>query len=173
MQSLSPLTHHAEALAEVRAHDQVMRYRRAGVGRPLVVLRGPDDPAALWPELDAELVSRFRVFTPELPDDCDDVAAWVADFLEGVGLDRVALLAAEPCCLSALELALLDSCRVERLVLVPAGAAGETGLDGTLATTFAGVAVPLLVVRRGLAPDDALPLLRTFLEDVRHPTAVG
>lgn len=173
MQSRSPFTHPAETLAEVRAHDQVMRYRRAGVGRPVVVLRGADAGDALWPELGAELVSRFRVFTPELPDDCDDVAAWVADFLDGVGLDRVLLLAAEPCCLSALELALLDALRVERLVLVPAGAAGETGLDGTLATTFAGVSVPLLVVRRGLSSADALPLLRNFLGDVRHATAVG
>lgn len=173
MHGSSPITHPAETLAEVRAHDQVMRYRRAGVGRPLVVLRGTGDADALWPELDAELVSRFRVFAPELPDDCDDVASWVAAFLEGVGLDRVAVLAGEPRCLSALELALLDACRVERLVLVPAGSAGETGLDGTLATTFAGVSVPLLVVRRGLAAAEALPLLRNFLADVRPVTAVG
>jgi hypothetical protein len=173
MQSLTPLTHPAETLAEVRAHDQVMRYRRAGAGRPLVVLRGAGEGGALWPALDAELVSRFRVFTPELPEECDDVAAWVADFLEGVGLDRVVVLAAEPCCLSALELVLLDAFRVERLVLVPAGTAGEAGLDGTLATTIPGVAVPLLVVRRGLSSADALPLLRNFLEDVRQATAVG
>ena len=173
MQSLTPLTHPAETLAEVRAHDQVMRYRRAGAGRPLVVLRGAGEHDALWPELDAELVAHFRVFTPDLPAACDDAATFVSDFLEGVGLDRVLVLAAEPCCLSALELALLDASRVERLVLVPAGAAGETGLDGTLATTFTGVAVPLLVVRRGLSAAEALPLLRTFLDDVRHPTAVG
>jgi pimeloyl-ACP methyl ester carboxylesterase len=169
MQSLSlPPT-----LAEVRAHDQVMRYRRAGAGRPVVVLRGADDPDVLWPELDAELVSRFRVVTPELPADCEDVAAWVADFLEGVGLDRVAVLAAEPCCLSALELALLGADQVERLVLVPAGAAGETGLDGSLARTLAGVSVPLIVVRRGLAAAVALPLLRDFLQQNGHTAAVG
>jgi hypothetical protein len=173
MQSLTPLTHPAETLAEVRAHDQVMRYRRAGAGRPLVVLRGAGEGDALWPALDAALVSRVRVITPERAGECDDVAAGVADFLEGVGLDRVVVLAAEPCCLSALELVLLDAFRVERLVLVPAGTAGEAGLDGTLATTIPGVAVPLLVVRRGLSSADALPLLRNFLEDVRQATAVG
>ena len=94
------------------------------------------------------------------------MAAWVADFLEGLGLDRVAVLAAEPCCLSALELALLNAGQVERLVLVPAGAVGETGLDGTLATTLAGVSVPLIVVRRGLRrrgrapPVEAVPRAR-------------
>jgi pimeloyl-ACP methyl ester carboxylesterase len=173
MQNLSPPTQPAETLAEVRAHDQVMRYRRAGAGRPLLVLRGAGEHDALWPELDAELVAHHRVFIPELPAECDDLAAFVADFLEGLGLDRVVVLAAEPCCLSALELALLDASRVERLVLVPGGGAGETGLDGTLATTVTGAAVPLLVVRRGLSAADALPLLRTFLDDVRHPTAVG
>ena len=173
MQSLTPLTHAAETLAEVRAHDQVMRYRRAGAGRPIIVLRGADDAEALWPELDAELVSGFRVVTPELPADCEDVAAWVADFLEGVGLSRVVVLAAEPCCLSALELALLASDQVERLILVPAGAAGDSGLDGTLATTLAGVSVPLIVVRRGLSAAVALPLLRNFLQQSKHPAPVG
>jgi pimeloyl-ACP methyl ester carboxylesterase len=169
MQSLSlPST-----IAEVRAHDQVMRYRRAGAGRPVIVLRGADDPDALWPELDAELVSRFRVVTPELPADCDDVAAWVADFLEGVGLDRVVVVAAEPCCLSALELALLGADQVERLILVPAGAAGETGLDGTLARTLAGVSMPLIVVRRGLSAAVALPILRNFLQQNGPTAAVG
>jgi pimeloyl-ACP methyl ester carboxylesterase len=173
MQNLSSLTQPAETLAEVRAHDQVMRYRRAGAGRPLVVLRGAGGANGVWPELEADLASRFRVFTPELPADCDDVAAWVGDFLEGLGLDRVVLVAADPCCLPALELALLRGYQVERLVLVPAGAAGETGLDGTLATTFAGVSVPLLVVRRGLAAGEALPLLRQFLQHDRQPTTVG
>lgn len=171
MQSLSTTTHPAETLAEVRAHDQVMRYRRAGAGRPLVVLRG--GPESLWPELEADLASRFRVITPELSADCGDVAAWARDFLEGVGLDRVMLLAADPCCVAALELALLNAYQVERLVLVPSGAAGETGLDGTLATTLAGATVPLLVVRRGLAAADALPLLRNFLAHDERLTAVG
>jgi hypothetical protein len=173
MQSFSPLTTPAETLAEVRAHDQVMRYHRAGMGRPVVVLRGADDANALWPELDAELVSRFRVVTPELPAECEDVAAWVAGFLEGVGLDRVVVLAAESCCLSALELALFNAYLVERLVLIPAGAVSETGLDGTLATTLAGVPVPLIVVRRGLSAAVALPLLRNFLEHDGHTAAVG
>jgi len=172
MQNLSPLTHPAETLAEVRAHDQVMRYRRAGAGRPLVVLRS-DGADPFWPELYADLVSRFRVITPELPADCDDVAAWVAGFLEGVGLNRVLLVAADPCCLSALELVLLDGRQVERLVLVPAGAVGETGLDGTLGSAFASPSVPLLVVRRGLSATEALPLLRQFLAPDRQPTLVG
>ena len=173
MQKPPSLDRPPHSLAEVRAHDHVMRYHRAGTGRPLVVLRGVGDDDALWPELDAELVSRYRVVTPELPADCEDVAAWVADILEGVGLDRVIVLAAESCCLSALELALFNGSLVERLVLLPAGAVSETGLDGTLATTLAGVSVPLIVVRRGLDAAVALPLLGNFLQYDGHTAAMG
>ena len=173
MQMQSSSSHPAVGLAEVRAHDLVMRYQRSGVGRPLLLLRASASPDALWPELEEQLVARFRVFTPELPPDCEDVAAWVKDFLEGVGLDRVLVVAADPCCLSALELALLGAPQIERLVLVPGGLAGETGLDGTLATAYAGMSVPLLVVRRGLPPAEALPLLRQFLEQKGATAAVG
>jgi hypothetical protein len=173
MQSSSTYPAPPVSLAEVRAHDQVMRYHRAGVGRPLVLLRTAAAPDALWPELEEQLVARFRVLTPELPPDCEDVAAWVKDFLEGVGLDRVVVVATDPCCLSALELTLLGAQQIERLALVPSGLAGETGLDGTLATTFQGVPVPLLVVRRGLSAAEALPLFQQFLEHGRSNASVG
>jgi hypothetical protein len=175
MQMQSTSTHPAlpVSLAEVRAHDQVMRYHRAGAGRPLVLLRTAASADSLWPELEEHLVSRYRVFTPELPPDCEDVAGWVKGFLEGVGLDRVVVVATEPCCLSALELTLLGVAQIERLVLVPGGLANETGLDGTLATTYAGVPVPLLVVRRGLSAAEALPLLRQFLGHEGSTAAVG
>jgi hypothetical protein len=173
MQMQSSSTHPAVSLAEVRAHDQVMRYHRAGVGRPLVLLRTAAGPESLWPELEGELVARYRVFTPELPPDCEDVAAWAKDFLEGVGLDRVVVVAADPCCISALELALLGAPQIERLVLVPGGLSGETGLDGTLATAYAGMSVPLLVVRRGLSAAEALPLLLQFLEPEGSTAALG
>jgi pimeloyl-ACP methyl ester carboxylesterase len=173
MQMQSSSTYPAVGLAEVRAHDQVMRYHRAGAGRPLVLLRTAASPDALWPELEEQLATRFRVFTPELPPDCEDVAAWVKGFLEGVGLDRVVVVAADPCCLSALELTLLGAQQIERLVLVPSGLAGETGLDGTLATTFQGVPVPLLVVRRGLSAAEALPLFQQFLDHGRSNASVG
>jgi hypothetical protein len=151
-------------LAEVRAHDQVMRYRRAGAGRPVVVLRAAPGAVPLWPELDESLEGAFRVITPEVPATGADVARWLGGFLEGVGLERVSLVATDGFCLPALELALLDAQQVDRLVLVPAGYAGDTGLDGTLATSISGVAVPLLVVRRGLSAAEALPLMMHFLE---------
>jgi hypothetical protein len=160
-------------LAEVRAHDQVMRYRRAGAGRPVVVLRSAHDAAPLWPELDESLAEFFRVITPEVPDTGANVARWLGDFLEGVGLERVSLVATDGFCLPALELALLSGDQVGRLALVPAGHADDTGLDGTLATPLAGVAVPLLVVRRALPASEALPLLLHFMEGPTDATVAG
>src|SRR6059058_4165774 len=93
--------------SEVRAHDHVMRYRRSGVGPAVLLLHPGEESGALWPELLHVLSSSFRVIVPDLPDDADDTAAWLADFLEGLGFARVAVLAADGFCLPALELALL------------------------------------------------------------------
>jgi len=163
--------HAHDGWAEVRAHDHVMRYRRSGAGRAVLVLAPAASMEPLWPELGGALSARFRVLVPDVPPPAagDDVAAWLGDFLEGLGIAGVALVAAEPFCLPALELVLLDAERVGRLVLVPGGGgcggpAGEAGLDGALATAAGGgVAVPLLVVRRGMAAAEALPLVTRFL----------
>ncbi len=157
-----------ETWAEVRAHDHVMRYRRSGVGRAVLVLRSADEPEPLWPELADALAARFRVIIPEMPA-AADVAAWLTDFLEGLGTASVAVVAAEPFCIPALELALLDADQVARLVLVPGGQAEETGLDGALATTTRGASMPLLVVRRGLSAGEALPLVMCFLTGTVMP----
>jgi hypothetical protein len=158
--------------AEVRAHDQLMRYHRAGAGRPVVVLRAASDDS-LWPELNACLAVAFRVLTPEVPAADGDIARWLGGFLEGVGLDRVTLIAADDFCLPALELVLLGADQVERLVLIPSGHTPDTGLDGTLATSLDGASVPLLIVRRGLPVADALPALMKFLPGGSAATATG
>jgi pimeloyl-ACP methyl ester carboxylesterase len=154
---------HDATWAEVRAHDHVMRYRRSGAGQALLLLSPAESGDALWPELADALATGFRVIRPEIPDDGADVAAWLADFLEGLGVARVAVLACDGFCLPALELALLGADQVARLALVPGGRAGDTGLDGALAARAPGAAVPLLVARRGLPAAEALPLVRHFL----------
>ena len=158
--TMAPAT---ESWAEVRAHDHVMRYRRSGTGGAVLVLRASGAPDPLWPELADTLASRFRVIAPEVPASGVDVAAWLTTFLEGLGCAGVAVVAADQFCMPALELALLDRDRVARVVLVPWGASEETGLDGVLGTTAREGSVPLLVVRRGLAAAEALPLVTSFL----------
>jgi hypothetical protein len=151
------------AWAEVRAHDRVMRYRRLGAGRAVLVLRPASAFAPLWPGLAHALAAHFRVILPDLPATAVDATAWLAGFLEGVGAAGVGVVAAGRFCAPALELALLDPDAVGRVALVHRGAGAGPALGGALVPT--GVArVPLLVLRRGLAAGDALPQLARFLD---------
>lgn len=152
-----------ETWAEVRARDHVMRYRRSGAGPAVLLLCSADGPEPLWPELLQLLATRSRLIVPEVPAAGADVASWLTDFLEGLGTARVAVVAAAPFCLPALELALLDRDQVARLVLVPGGGAEETGLGGVLTTATRPAPVPLLMVRRGLPAAEAMPLVMRFL----------
>jgi pimeloyl-ACP methyl ester carboxylesterase len=175
------------AFAEVRARDHVMRYRRSGAGRAVLVLcaggttaAGEGESLPLWPELPGALAAHFRIIVPEVPAGATaagDVAALLVDFLDGLGTCGVAVVATDRFCVAALELALLDADRIARVVLVPggggnSGGAGEaTALDGALATTArAARPVPLLVVRRATPAAEALPLVTRFLEaDEQQP----
>jgi pimeloyl-ACP methyl ester carboxylesterase len=168
MSNASSLTTPAESFAEVRAHDQVMRYRRAGSGRPLLVLRTGVAGDSLWHELDDRLPQCFRVLTPDTTTSNGSTALWLRGFLEGIGVERTSVLATGDLCMAALELALMDGDRIERLALVPPGGVPEPGLDGALATSMLGITVPLLVVRRGVPSSEALPQLMRFLEGDGH-----
>ena len=153
-----------ESWAEVRAHDQVMRYRRAGTGPAVLLLDREEGAPALWPELDTALAARFRVIAPALPMEVEDLAARLAAFLEGLGVARVSVVVAGRLCGPALELA-PGAHEVERVVLVPSGPAEEAACEAALA---AGGPVPILVVRRSLDATEALPLVLAFLDaDVR------
>ena len=164
---LSDTTGHAtESWAEVRARDQVMRYRRSGVGRAvLLVLRPPHDSAPLGPGVVEALGEQFRVIAPEAPAAEADAACWLGDFLEGLGMSNVSILAMGCFCIPALELALLESDQIARIVLVPdgAGRALRAAGCGLLQTETRHLPVPLLVVRRGQSADEMLPLVTGFL----------
>jgi pimeloyl-ACP methyl ester carboxylesterase len=149
-----------EAHAEVRVRDRVMRYNRSGGGLPVVVLGGAEP---LWPGLHEVLAGHFRLIVPELPRCTEDVAAWLAAFLEGLGTTKVRVVASSDFCMSALELALADLDRIDRIVLVPRGEPSSPGLAGDVATVARQSAVPMLVVRRGVPAEEAVPLVLGFL----------
>jgi hypothetical protein len=104
-----PESRAAESWAEVRARDQVVRYRRSGMGRSVLVLVPPDHPDALWPDLLQGLSAAFRLIVPDPPAAERDAAAWLATFLEGLGLSNVGIVAAGCFCIPVLELAFLDA----------------------------------------------------------------
>jgi hypothetical protein len=155
-----------ESWAEVRAHDQVMRYRRSGVGRAvLLILRPPGKVQPLWPGLLELLGGRFRVIAPEAPVAEADAACWLGDFLEGLGMSNVSILATGCFCVPVLELALLESDQIARIALIPDGVGPELGRvgRGRLETETRHLPVPLLVIRRGQPADEILPLVTDFL----------
>ena len=153
----------AESWAEVRANDQVVRYRRSGAGRAPLLLLCSLDREPLWPRLVEAVGASFRVITPEPPAADADVACWLGSFLEGLGLRNVAILAADRFCIPVLELAFLGLDQITRIVLVPDGQGSRDEARGVLETATRQAALPLLVVRRGQPTDDVLPLIADFL----------
>ena len=160
-----------ESWAEVRAHDTVMRYRRWGVGRALLILRSPIDADPLWSELLDALRATHRLIVPEPPAADADVAAWLAGFLEGLGTATVRLLAADRFCVPALELALRQSDQIARIVLVSPGPATPDAGRGAIATAMGRSPVPILVVRHGGKSEDAIALMTEFLAEETAATA--
>jgi hypothetical protein len=151
--------------AEVRVHDRVMRYRRSGAGRAVLLLHD-GRPDALWPELAESLATRFRLIAPELPErPASGISThrWLGEFLEGLGTSSVALLATDPFCIDALELALAGAEQIASLLLVVCGEDDAARLGGSLATWAGDCAVPLRVLRRGMSAADATALATAFL----------
>jgi hypothetical protein len=150
-----------EMWAEVRAHDQVMRYRCVGSGSCVLVLE-PNTQPSLWQELSPTLAAQYRLIAPEIPGGAN-ASAWLGDFLEGLGTTKIVVLATSNLCMPAVELTLRDVAQVTRLVLVPDGEPDETS-DVTITTCIGTTPVPLLIVRPGLTTADVLPRIALFLE---------
>src|SRR5688500_11496233 len=148
--------------AEVRAHGQVTRYRCGGSGRPVLVLASPAAPAPFPPGFLDALERGHRVIVPEPPPEGVDLVEWMAHFLEGVGIRRVRIVAADRFCVPALELALLDPDQVACLVLHWDGPLGSPDAGGTLEMNGPGGRVPLLIVH-GASTGELMVQIDAFL----------
>jgi len=135
--------------AEVFAHDRIIRYRRTGVGMPVLLMLPEPTLAPLAAELTRILAASFRLIVPELPGP-NNAMEWVAEFLEGLGTSAVTLIASGALCMTAIELALRDADQVSRLVLLPEGEAADGPRDSSLVATFGAAEVPALIIRPGL-----------------------
>jgi hypothetical protein len=139
--------------AEVRARDQVVRYRRSGTGRPTLLLYSRSDEG-LWPELIDALAAGYRLIVPTPPTPGTDLESWLAALIDGLGVPNLSVIATEGFGLAPLD-AILGRCdQIARIVLVAntntpaADAIGET---------------PLLVLRRDRPVHDILPTVLRFL----------
>jgi pimeloyl-ACP methyl ester carboxylesterase len=79
--------------AVVEAGGQETAYRRAGTGRPVVLLlRAAPAGTASWTDpLFTRLAAEFRVVAPALPSS-RALTGWVRDLVDGLGLDRPAVV---------------------------------------------------------------------------------
>ena len=125
-------TWHAGPCAEVRVGERVTRYVRRGSG-PSVVLLGADAEAnPLWAPLLESVAESHRVVIPQLPPDGVDQSTWLREFIEGLGLSAVVLIAGPRVCEAALALAAVDDFTVRKLVLL-SGDAASVGYSGARA----------------------------------------
>jgi len=153
----------ADSVAEVRAREHVIRYRRAGSGTPVLVLVHPEVRAtAAWSELVAALSDHFRVLIPEVPTSCA-APEWLTGFLEGLGASTVDVIADDPLWLPAVQLALSGEDQVARLVIVVSESDDDVSLTSALAAGPRSAAVPLLLVGRKVSTSELVQRVTEFL----------
>lgn len=89
-------------------------YVRVGRGVPVLLLAAPDDPDR--DTLLRSLGAQARVIAPRIPAGVD-FASWLRDFLDGVGVLPVRIVATGALVTPALEFAAADPSRVERVTI--------------------------------------------------------
>ena len=147
-------------------------YRRAGRGDTIVALAAREWRGA--PVLFPALAREFRLIVPELdrPNDAPGArppfAVWLTAFLDGLGLDRVTLLADERFAGAALGSALIEPGRVARLVVVLDAADAEHPLAAADAT-MCGTGTKLYVTWLGADPESAGSEVAAALLGGRRP----
>jgi hypothetical protein len=169
--SISPATDHrngADCWSEIRTRDHVMRYKRIGAGRPVLILQSSGGLDALCPALTRALTDgAFRLIVPELPDGVH-LAGWLADFLEGIGAASVGVVATDRFSMAAIELALLGAEQIARVVLVadergPFGRWCDAWQQADLQRAGRATRIPLLLIHREQPGEETSALVRTFL----------
>ena len=128
-------------------------YVRAGVGSTVLLLCSAARPSPLVAPLFAALTSSFRVIAPHDPRVCRpetnlSVAfpVWLRGFLDGLGVERTAIVAQEEMAARALGFALSDPLRVSRLALTYRDAA-DAAHENAAERDLLGTSHPLLVQR--------------------------
>ncbi|MHB1327857.1 MAG: alpha/beta fold hydrolase [Gemmatimonadales bacterium] len=121
--------------AVVRAGNTATEYVRSGSGRPVILLTQAANPLPLWNAVIEAVAERYRLIAPDVTPGTDDFAVWLGQFLDGLGLTRVLVLADGPMSAPAIGYAMLDPDRVARLIVItptaPPGAEPLTDAPGS------------------------------------------
>lgn len=149
--------------AAVRAGSTVTEYTRAGAGQPiLLLLSNAGDDTGFAARILAAIADRFRVIAPSPIPLTEDFAAWLATFLDGLGLVRTSIVTEDRFGVHLLGFALRDPTRVDRLVILSTSAPETDDLDAALADPVHG-SHPLLIVRQGGPIDEVIAKVVRFL----------
>lgn len=151
----------ANATGEVRAHDRVVRYSRAGTAGPSLLLLAVDSSADLWPEFPRLLAERFRLVIPDLPADAAEAVTSFRGLLEGLGCASVDVIAAGRHIDAALALVLERHEGVGRVVVVPEEEGGTESPIQPGASNA--VTAPIYVISRRLSVDEAIERVSAYL----------
>ena len=154
-----PPTPAPESWGEVRTRHQVVRYRRSGAGRAVLLLHSPDARAPLWPEVLEHLAAGGRLIVPNPPESADPVEEWLALLLEGLGLWNAILVATEGFCIPAIERALVEPDRIARIILACSDGPDAAAVEKARTALSS---VPLLLLKRDQPAGEALSLVAAF-----------
>ena len=147
----------------VRAGSSDTTYIRVGSGES-VTLMVTDHDAPLSQSLFEGLGTRFRVISPVTRPESTDFNTWLASFLDGLGITSTNLIVHEELAANALVFALLESGRVDRLViLADHGLDGPSELGGALDDPVDRASHPLLIVGAGESADEVTERVARFL----------
>lgn len=154
---LSPSTRADTVQAVVQTGATETRYYRAGTGRPVLLLNahGTADPLGAF--LFHVLTSCSRVIAPEpATGTVMPRSSWIRDVMDGLGLMRPSIVADGVLGISALNFALTDPERVDRLIVVSRDLADPAAPTGAVDDALQ-CGIPLLLLRAE-AGDAAAPL---------------
>jgi pimeloyl-ACP methyl ester carboxylesterase len=145
-----------EAVVQTGAFET--SYRRAGAGGPVLLLIGATE-AAMGDWLFEQLAGQFRIIAPVLPPCVDggdstappgddhELELWLRGLIDGLGLERPALVGGAARGAGLLRFMVRDPERVGRVALVhPVGPGPMAPTDVILGAAAAGDAHPVLVL---------------------------
>lgn len=151
--------------AVVRAGSSDTTYIRVGSGDS-VTLMVADQDSPLSQVLFEGLGTRFRVIAPVTRPEASDFSQWLATFLDGLGITSTNLIVHEGLAANAFTFALLESGRIERLVIIAEHCLdGTPALGGALADPVDHASHPLLIVGASDSPDEVTERVARFLKD--------
>jgi pimeloyl-ACP methyl ester carboxylesterase len=115
--------------AVVQTGPTETRYVRAGKGAPVLLLLDGGAVAAVASQLLETLVSEFRLLLPALDVHGGDFAdagqgsfsMWLRNFMDGLGIDRFAVIATTACADALAAFATTDPDRVRGVVILATG----------------------------------------------------